>query len=149
MVDALRLGRAKGLYDLWAYVLMPEHVHLVVWPHHEVTIADVLKTVKQSVSKRALLWLQDNDPIFVQRLEDVQPNGRRSLRFWQRGGGYDRNLRSVADVHEKINYVHENPVRRRLVSEPALWPWSSYLAWTTGEDKPIAIDRESVPVLMV
>jgi hypothetical protein len=48
-------------------------------------------------------------PEFLAELVDGPPNGRTAHRFWQRGGGYDRNLRSVRDIHEKIRYVHENP----------------------------------------
>ncbi|MBI3839828.1 MAG: transposase [Planctomycetia bacterium] len=124
---------------------MPEHVHLVIWPHRSARISSILKTLKQSVSQRAFHWLNKHEPKFFQRLEDVQPNGRRILRFWQRGGGYDRNLRSAADVHEKIEYIHNNPVRRGLADRASSWRWSSFHAWETGEDQPIAIDRDSLP----
>jgi putative transposase len=145
MLDALTLGRDKQLYQLWAYVVMPEHVHLVLQPRSGVRIADILKSIKQSVSRHALEWLKTNEPGFLTQLEDIQPSGRRSYRFWQRGGGFDRNVRSIADIHEKINYVHENPVRRGLVSKASLWPWSSCHAWETGRNEPIAIDRASLP----
>ena len=148
MLEALDLGRTRDMYDLWGYVVMPEHVHLVLWPHREVRIASILKTLKQSVSKRALLWLEANEPSFLRRLENPRPNGQRSYRFWQRGGGYDRNLRSVEDVHQKIEYAHNNPVRRGLVEKASLWPWSSFHAWATGENDPIAIDRETMPAMM-
>ena len=85
MLQALQLGRAQGKYDLWAYVIMPEHVHVVVWPHSGVKVSQILTTLKQSVSKRAILWLRDHAPEFVQRLKDVQPNGRSAYRFWQPG----------------------------------------------------------------
>jgi putative transposase len=145
MVQALELGRTRQQYDLWAYVVMPEHVHVVLLPHEAVGIASILTTIKQSVAKRALLWLGREAPNFLTRLEDRQPNGQRNYRFWQRGGGYDRNLRTVADIHQKIEYVHANPVRRGLVDSPDAWPWSSYNAWQTGEDRPIPVDRNSLP----
>ena len=50
------------------------------------------------------------------------------------------------NVHEKIHYIHNNPVRRGLVSKASLWRWSSCLAWETGKDEPIAIDRDNVPM---
>ncbi len=146
MLDALQLGRTQGKFDLWAYVIMPEHVHLVLLPHRDVKSSQIFTTVKQSVSKRALHWLRKNSPEFLTHLEDVQPNGARAHRFWQRGGGYDRNLRTVADVYEKIEYVHANPVRRGLVTVPEDWPWSSCRAWATGEDEPLVLDRDSLPV---
>jgi len=144
MVNAIRLGQAKSMYDLWAYVIMPEHVHLLILPHKEVRISSILTTIKQSISKCAIKWLKQNAPEFLDRMEDVQPNGKRHHRFWQRGGGYDRNLRSVRDIHEKIRYIHENPVRRGLVERAIDWKWSSAVAWLTGTDDPLALDRESV-----
>ena len=134
MLDALHLGRDRGQYHLWAYVVMPEHVHVVLGPRPGVPISQILTTLKQSVAKRALLWLKEHATAFLHNLEDVQPNGRRSHRFWQRGGGYDRNLWSAAEIHEKIEYVHNNPIRCDLASAPERWPWSSALAWVTGRD---------------
>ena len=116
LVEAIGLARKKHPFDLWGWVIMPEHVHLVLWPHANVRIASILTTMKQSVSRRAIRWLSENTPKFLPNLLDQQPNGKQSYRFWQRGGGYDRNLRSTRDVHEKISYVHRNPVK--LLLEP-------------------------------
>jgi putative transposase len=82
-------------------------------------------------------------------MADVQPSGKCSHRFWQRGGGYDRNIRTVKEMHEKIAYIHANPVRRGLVERVADWPWSSWRAWDEGIDDPLSIDRESLPPLMI
>ena len=147
MLKALLLGRERRQYDLWAYVIMPEHVHVILWPLPAVKISSILTTIKQSVSKRALSWLEENSPAYLKQLEDEQPNGTRCYRFGQRGGGYDRNLRSISDIYEKIDYIHANPVRRGLTTMPLDWAWSSCRAWETGEDVPIAIDRISLPIL--
>ncbi|MGD9720357.1 MAG: transposase [Pirellulales bacterium] len=146
MLDGLSRGRELGLFDLWAYVIVPEHVHLVLWPHRGVGVSTILKSIKQSVAMRAIRWLEQNDPSYLIKLVELRPNGNYSHRFWQRGGGYDRNLQTVGDVHEKIAYVHNNPVRRGLVDKPSQWRWSSSSAWQTGVDEPIAIDRDSLPV---
>ncbi len=149
LLDALRNGRDRADFDLWAYVVMPEHVHLVVLPRPEHRIRDILKSLKQSVARRAFSWLERNNPAFLDRLKVVRTNGTWGYRFWQRGGGYDRNLRSVADIHEKIAYVHNNPVRRGLVQRTVDWQWSSALAWESGGSEPLPIDRDSVPRLNV
>lgn len=145
MVEALSPERRRGLYDLWAYVLMPEHTHLVVLPHRQVKVSRILTSIKTSVAKRALLRAQKNSPILLQRMTHRMANGTRHYRFWRRGGGYDRNLRSVRDIYEKIRYTHANPVRRGLVVAPEDWYWSSCRAWQTGDDVPIAIDWDSLP----
>lgn len=149
VVDAINLSRERNPFDLWAWVIMPEHVHLVLYPLDGTTIASILKTLKQSVSLRAINWLEENAADYLPNIEVVQPNGKRSYRFWQRGGGYDRNLRSVRDIHEKIEYVHQNPVTRGLVSRQTDYRWSSAKSWKTGDDSLLIIDRDSVPTLTI
>ena len=145
MLDALQTGRRRHWYDLWAYVVMPEHVHVVLYPQAGIKISSILSLLKQSVSKRALGWLRIHATTFLARLADPTADNAAIYRFWQRGGGYDRNLRSLPDIYQKIEYVHNNPVRRGLVVRAVDWHWSSALAWETGENWPIAIDRESLP----
>jgi len=147
MIDAICLSRSKHPFDLWAWGIMPEHVHLDLWTHPEIRISSILTPMKQSVSRRAILWLKQHSPEYLSELCDQQPNGNPSYRFWERGDGNDRNLRSMRDIHEKIRYVHENPVRRGLDEKTQDWKWSSAAAWKSGEDEPISIQRHSVPVL--
>ena len=72
---------------------MPEHAHILLWPTQaSYEISDILSAIKQSVAKRALLFVQKEAPGFLKHMEDRQPNGRTCHRFWQRGGGYDRNF---------------------------------------------------------
>ena len=87
MVKAIALSRDQNPFDLWAWVIMPEHIHIVLHPHRETKIAAILKTMKQSVSKRAVIWFKKHAPEFLTKIEDLQPNGKKSHRFWQRGGG--------------------------------------------------------------
>jgi putative transposase len=93
MIDAIEIARQRHAFHLWAYVIMPEHVHLLLWPTSaEYSMSAVLTTLKQSVSKRALLYVRESAPAFLSQMRDKQPNGKVHFRFWQRGGGYDRNL---------------------------------------------------------
>ena len=146
LVEAIDRARAKHGFDLWAFVIMPEHVHLVILPGAgQRSVADILYTINKSVSNRALTWLQRNAPAFLEELLDPQPNGQASHRFWQRGGGYDRNLWSNDEVWEKIDYVHLNPVTRGLCQHPADWKWSSASAYSGVGDSALRIDFESLP----
>lgn len=52
-------------------------------------------------------------------------DSRGCVRFWQRGGGYDRNIVTDHKLVEKIHYIHNNPVQRGLVDQPTDWKWSS------------------------
>ena len=126
---------------------MPEHVHLLVWPGDDPPrMADALYTLKKSVSNRAISYLRRHAPDFLGQMEDRRPNGRVVQRFWQRGGGYDENLYSPAKVWAKIDYIHQNPVRRGLCDNPSEWPWSSARAYETGGAEAIRIEFDSLPV---
>jgi putative transposase len=146
-LDAVGAARDRGLFELWGFVIMPEHAHLVILPAEAVTISRILWAIKRPVGKVCLQWVKTNSPSFLQRFADVWPNGKVTHHFWERGGGYDRNLRSTHDVHEKIDYSHNNPVERGLVQRAEDWPWSSARAWADGTDVPIRIDRETLPIL--
>jgi putative transposase len=145
LLDAVQAAKAKHPFDLWAFVIMPEHAHLLIFPHPSATISGILKSIKQPVSQRALRWVQLHAPAFLASMADGQPNGQISYRFWQRGGGYDRNIWSLPEVVEKVRYIHENPLRRGLVDRPEQWPWSSWHAWECGADEPLSIDKHSLP----
>jgi len=66
-----------------------------------------------------------------------QPNGQVHYHFWQRDGGYDRNIQEPATLRKMIDYVHNNPVRRGLVDQPTDWPWSS--AWFYAGEKDVTL----------
>ena len=132
LVDALDAARRRWNFEMWAYVVMPEHVHLLVYPRSpDATVARMLKGIKQPVARRAVAWLRAHRPDWLERLRVVWPTGREEFRFWAQGGGYDRNVDRPATVPKVIEYIHQNPVRRGLVTVASAWPWSS-AAWYEG-----------------
>lgn len=93
LIEGIARSCEKCKFDLWAYVIMPEHVHLLVCPREqEYSVSLFLKSLKQSVSKKALSYVREQAVDFLSRMKDLRPNGEVHYRFWQRGGGYDRNL---------------------------------------------------------
>jgi len=146
LVEAIAMARDKHDFDVWAYVVMPEHVHLLVWPRSpNYQIGKVLATIKQSVTHKALLYVRRNAPEFLPRMLDAQPSGRRCHRFWQRGGGYDRNLTEPSTICQHIEYIHANPVRRGLYERPEDWQWSSAADYARIRQGPLSIDWGSLP----
>src|SRR5688572_9954426 len=125
-IDAMKTTRRDLHVDLWAYVIMPEHVHVLLWPRELKYEMKLIKAgLKSPVAKRAINLLKKMKSPFLDRLRDVQPGGKIIHRFWQRGGGYDRNAWEPATLFEMIEYIHNNPVRRGLVDKPTDWPYSS------------------------
>ena len=53
-------------------------------------------------------------------------NGKKVFRFWEPGSGHDRNVIDKKGLLNMIEYIHNNPVRRGYVDDPAHWRYSSY-----------------------
>ena len=121
-IQRLSLSHTRQHIALIAWVIMPEHIHLLVRPTKlGQTIEAYLSHLKSRFAKQVLTrWRELNAPI-LQRIQDS--NGR--SHFWQLGGGYDRNIVSSEEFVEKLNYIHQNPVKRGLVGQPEEWRWSS------------------------
>ena len=146
LIDAIDTARRELAFDVWAYVLMPDHVHLLIYPREEsYSISNILLAIKRPVARQALLYVRRIAPSFLGRMRDLQPNGRVAHRFWQRGGGYDRNLIDAKTVRKTIDYIHGNPLRRGLVESPEDWYWSSAGHFVDGRLVPLLPDSDSIP----
>ena len=97
--------------DVLGYVVMPEHVHLLVGEPDRSILATAIQSLNQSVARR--LALRAMEP------------------FWQ-DRYYDMNVWSERKKVEKLRYMHRNPVKRGLCREPEDWLWSSFLHYATG-----------------
>jgi putative transposase len=111
---------------LIAFVYMPEHIHLLVYPSAGCKVEEILYAIKKPFSDRIKLLLKTSDLALLQSLTIRERPGKQTFRFWQEGGGHDRNLISVESCVKAAEYLHNNPVRRRLCSSPELWRWSSW-----------------------
>ncbi len=144
-VEAIDRARRQYGFSLWAYVVMPEHAHILILPQDESRVGSILQSIKLSTSRRAMAWLRAYQAESLATVRDVQPSGRVEYRFWLPGGGYDRNIWSAQELWEKVQYIHRNPVRRGLAQSPEEWRWSSWNAWQGDADVPLAVDRDTFP----
>jgi len=145
-IEALSAARKKHNFHIWAYVIMPEHAHLLIFPRNEsYSISDILQSIKQPVARKAIRFLRQNRPEVLRLMETGEKH--HPYRFWQDGGGYDRNIRDHDELVRFVEYAHDNPVKRGLVEKPEDWYWSSAREWISGEHGPIRVDKESFPVM--
>jgi len=150
------LEAARQAYDfqVWAFVLMPDHFHLVVWWDEEtlpdLTISKVAWRVKGKSARRIVACLKASgqaespqmgnntwvgegnafpypgDVLRAVRQPLDKPHFRNwQYKIWQKGAGYDFNIYTYGKLLEKIAYIHANPVRAGLVSRPEDYAWSS------------------------
>lgn len=136
-----RLGEVTGFYEalaesinlytssysarIAAYVFMPSHIHLLLFIDGEL-LGHFMRDFKKYVSQNASREL-----------------GLRDSHLWQRR--YDRQVIYSEDLFiTKLKYIHENPVRQELVSQPGDWPWSSAECYELGVAGPVRVFKEWV-----
>jgi putative transposase len=113
-------------WQLTAFVFMPEHLHLVLYPLPEFsTVEHLLKAIKRPFSYRIKQILVQQQSPLLDRLTIRQRPAVTTFRYWQEGPGYDRNLESERAVLAAIDYCHLNPVRRGYCQCATKWRWSS------------------------
>lgn len=155
-VDGLRVLQQRFGVCLIAYVVMPEHLHLLVYPHAKgdddpVPMSTLWHAFKQHIGfygKQCLreIWRREG------KLWSVPLNA------WARGDfdtqsimhtrGYDFNIDRHETLLEKIEYCHKNPVTRGLVDRPEDWPWSSYRYFELDDVSVLKMDWDGVwPIL--
>ena len=105
---AQAISARRKLYGflVTAWVLLPDHWPAILYPHHPLTISEVMESIKVSSTRR-----------INQRRGELGP-------LWQ-GRFFDRAVRTAKEYHETVEYIHWNPVKAGLVSRPEDWPWSS------------------------
>jgi putative transposase len=116
------LERVRRWYslDVFGYVVMPEHIHILVSEPARSTLAVALQMLKQISARKMQGKAGDSS-------------------FWQKRY-YDFNVFSQRKFVEKLRYMHRNPVKRGLVENPEEWKWSSYCHYLTGTEGVVEIE---------
>ncbi len=128
------LACTKFDFNLHAFVFMSNHVHLLVYPNQKLpNIGQFLASLKQPFSKYVKQMLVDNNSPLLEKLTVKERPGKYCFRFWQEGGGYDRNLYESTAVEASITYIHMNPVKKDLCLKTTDWKWSSARFYELGE----------------
>lgn len=133
------LEQVRQWYGLFVcgYVVMPEHVHLLVGEPERGTLAIALQMLKQMVSQK----LGPGRPHPVRdTAADKDGAPMRGTPFWTTRY-YDFNVWTDKKRIEKLRYMHRNPVKRGLVERPEDWAWSSFLHYATRVDGTVKIGK--------
>jgi putative transposase len=131
-------ARARHAFRLLAYVIMPEHLHLVIWPEEESKVGTVVGWMKQEAARGIAKLLRETRSPQLDRLE-VTRDRVKKLALWERRC-FDHNCRDTDSIREKVQYCHNNPVKRELVPDPSRWRFSSYNWYQGALNVPLKID---------
>lgn len=144
------LERVRRRYRLvvLGYVVMPEHVHLLVTEPQRSTLSIAMQALKLGFVRslggsgiprsRKIGETRDTPPLSL-----TSPN-----HFWQ-ARFYDFNVWTEEKRIEKLRYIHRNPVKRGLVDSPEKWPQSSFRWYLRREEGPVKINDTDVLVMTI
>ena len=127
LLTILEQTRQRYRFVVVGYVIMPEHIHLLVSEPQVGSPSTVMQVLKQRTARALLPRRKRRDP-HQRELFGEEP--RRA--FWQ-ARFYDFNVWTTKKRVEKLRYMHRNPVKRRLVDSPEQWRWSSHRFYLLGE----------------
>lgn len=144
-LQLLEQVRRRYHFVVVGYVVMPEHVHLLLSEPECGNPSVVMRVLKQAFTRRLLRKL---------RLRvDTQQGAPASValeegHIW-RCRFYDFVVFSEKKRIEKLRYMHRNPVKRGLVLEPQQWAWSSFRHYAEGLRGPVLVNEEKRAELRV
>jgi putative transposase len=132
ILQVLAVMRERRKFLLVGYVVMPDHVHLLISEPEKNDLSVVVKALKCRVS---------TEMIDIRRLESSRDGNRGEAlpHFWL-PRFHDFNVYTSEKKKEKLQYMHENPVTRGLVRFPGEWMWSSFLFYATGQAGIVPVD---------
>lgn len=143
LFDSLIYYRSHYHFRLLGYVVMPDHLHLLIWPPAANDVDAIMRDFKGFTAKRIARQAQaEGDQALLARFcASGAASGRSEHKVWQ-ASFWEQDVYSVNYMREKLVYLHRNPVRAGLVTKPEDYPYSSYRTYLTDEQWLIEVDRK-------
>jgi putative transposase len=135
-LSALEETRQRYRFVIVSYVVMPEHIHLLITEPEMGTPSTVMQVLKQRTARALLSKCKRTDP----RQHNLFPHKAQRRAFWQ-ARFYDFNVWTTKKRVEKLRYMHRNPVKRGLANTPEQWRWSSYRFYLLQEGGPVKVNE--------
>ena len=143
LIDSLNFYRYKQQYKLLGYVVMPDHVHLLIWLQGVFTISDIMRDLKKFTAVRIIRQAEvEGRHEWLTAFEQAGTiTGRSQNKVWQ-DSFWDKIIYSDKMLRQKLNYIHRNPVRAGLVESVEAYPYSSYRNYVNDDNSLILIDKD-------
>jgi len=127
---------------LLGYVLMPEHLHLILLPQGKETVSDFMRDFKKYVSKQVIQKLTEDSKsdLLESFVVPAEKSKKRSHQVWM-DAFWDEDVYSEWYFRQKLEYTHNNPVKRGLVKSPDEYRYSSFRNYFLDDESVIRIDR--------
>jgi putative transposase len=123
-LEAIEGERDRIGLDVFAYCLMPDHLHLIIGPS-PIRVGYVVRALKLAA------------------VQNLMVAGLAHGRLWQRGY-FEKGLRDTNQLRTALDYIHKNPLEEGLARDPAAYRLSSFSSWEGGADGPIALAKDKL-----
>jgi putative transposase len=133
-LSILEQTRRRYRFVVVGYVVMPEHIHLLLTEPETGSPSTVMQVLKQRTARALLPTRRRRDPRQC-GLFEAEPRA-----FWQ-ARFYDFNVWTTKKRFEKLRYMHRNPVKRGLADAPEQWRWSSHRFYLLNEPGQVKINE--------
>lgn len=143
-LEVLEQVRRRYRFVVIGYVVMPEHVHLLLGEPERRNPSVVMQALKQGFARRLLRKMRRRDS----RQGDLWDAALEVGHIWQRRF-YDFVVFTEHKRAEKLSYMHQNPVKRGLALEPQQWAWSSFRHYEYGEKGAVLVNEAQTAELQV
>jgi len=123
LLNIILYHKYSSHFHIYGFVIMPDHFHIIIQPYAEITLSTIIKRIKGNFTRFYNLYANYSEPI------------------WQKSF-YDHGIRHNQELIRIINYIHNNPVRKGMVTEQTRYEFSSSTFYECGDSRfALLIDR--------
>ena len=141
IIRCLRYCRDHLGLLLFEFVTMKDHLHLILGAKPNYSLSEILGSFKKFTTKEILKLLRENDfPLYCQVISSKKIKQINDAQFW-RQGNWPKLIVNQGFLAQKINYIHDNPVRKGYVIKQEDWKYSSARNRILGDNSLIEVDN--------
>ncbi|VAW32300.1 hypothetical protein MNBD_CHLOROFLEXI01-1051 [hydrothermal vent metagenome] len=142
IMDSLNFYKFKHRVKLLGYVIMPDHVHLIIWPFGRSSISDFMRDFKKFTALRIIRQaeVENRQDLLTAFKQAGQVTGRSDNKVWQ-DDFWDKIVFTEKFLRQKLNYIHRNPIRAGISDDIEAYPYSSYRNYVFDDNTLIQIDN--------
>jgi putative transposase len=117
IIDEIKFRREKKQLEIYGYVIMPDHIHMIISSEN---IPKIMRSFKSYTAKKIIEKLKEtNEKNILNKLKIAKPDYKAESEYqvWQEGF-HPKMILGISEYRQKMNYIHNNPVARKLVESP-------------------------------
>ena len=112
-------SKTQYSYQIHAIVILPEHFHMIITPQYAKEYPKILSAIKRYFSRHC------QEHYYHHLSQSISRENRGLKPIWQKRF-YEHTIRDAKDMHEKMQYIYQNPCKHQYTDDPKKWTYSSF-----------------------